>query len=85
MPKIPRDISGSKLVRLLKKYNYEITRKSGSHVRLTSMHKGKKHNITIPNHKIIKIGTLNNILNDLAGYLEIDKNKLINDLFSSKY
>ncbi len=34
MPKIPRDISGLKLAKLLEKYNYRITRQTGSHIRL---------------------------------------------------
>jgi len=33
--KIPRDISGEELARLLKKYGYEVTRQKGSHIRLT--------------------------------------------------
>ena len=37
--------------------------------------------ITVPDHHSIKIGTLNNILNDLANYLEIDKKKLLEELF----
>jgi len=34
MPRIPRDISGRELARLLKKYGYEITRETGSHISL---------------------------------------------------
>jgi predicted RNA binding protein YcfA (HicA-like mRNA interferase family) len=36
MPKLPRDISGAEFARLLKKYDYKITRQTGSHIRLTS-------------------------------------------------
>ena len=82
MPKIPRDISGSKLAQLLDKYGYEIKRETGSHIRLVSEIRGKdEHKITIPDHTPIKIGTLNNILNDLANYLKIDKKDLIDELF----
>ncbi len=35
--KIPRDISGEELARLLKKYGYEVTRQKGSHIRLTAV------------------------------------------------
>jgi predicted RNA binding protein YcfA (HicA-like mRNA interferase family) len=34
--KIPRDISGSKLIQLLAQVGYETTRQTGSHVRLTT-------------------------------------------------
>ena len=73
MPKIPRDISGRELAQLLDKYEYEIKRETGSHMRLVSEIRDKDHKITIPDHSPIKIGTLNNILNDLADYLKIDK------------
>jgi len=32
--RIPRDIDGDKLTRLLSKFGYDITRQTGSHVRL---------------------------------------------------
>ncbi len=83
MPKIPRDISGKQLATLLlKNYKYEITRQTGSHMRLTSNFTGSTHHITIPNHNFLKIGTLNFILNDLASYLKINKQELIKKIFA---
>jgi len=81
VPKIPRDISGIGLAKLLKKYGYEINRETGSHIRLISKFREKEHKITIPDHQPIKIGTLNNILNDLADCLKIDKKELLKVLF----
>lgn len=81
MPRIPRDISGEELTKLLKKYGYEVNRKTGSHIRLVSKFKDEEHNITVPDHHPIKIGTLNNILNDLVDHLKIDKKEFINKLF----
>lgn len=81
MSKVPRDISAQELVKILRKYGYIVIRQSGSHIRLTTEIKRSPHSITIPNHNPIKIGTLNNILKDIADYLEIDKNKLIEKLF----
>lgn len=78
--KLPREINGERLARLLKKYSYEITRQTGSHIRLTTILKGE-HHITIPAHKYLKIGTLSSILNDIAIYFKIDKNDLIKELF----
>jgi len=78
--KIPRDISSDNIIQLLKKYDYKITRQTGSHIRLTSNLKGKEHNITIPRHKDLKVGTINSILNDISKYLEINKEILIKKL-----
>jgi len=81
MPKIPRDISGKELSKLLNKYQYQIARESGSHIRLISTYQKTEHKITIPDHHQIKLGTLNNILNDIAEYLKISKQGLIDELF----
>jgi len=78
--KIPRDTGGEELAKLLKRYGYQITRQTGSHIRLTTNLKGE-HHITIPRHKALKVGTLNSILSDLAKYLEIDKQVLTDELF----
>ena len=52
--KIPRDIDGKFLAKLLtKKYQYTVSRQTGSHLRLTTRIKGE-HHITIPQHKPLK-------------------------------
>jgi predicted RNA binding protein YcfA (HicA-like mRNA interferase family) len=76
--RIPRDLGGLELVKLPGKYGFRMTRQIGSHIRLTSDTKGVYH-LAIPKHKPLKIGTLNNILRDVADYLEIDKQDLIKD------
>lgn len=81
MTKIPRDIGGQDFIKLLGKFGYVVIRQTGSHIRLISEFKGSPHIITIPNHDPIKIGTLNNILNDIASYLEMGKRALIKELF----
>ena len=78
--KLPREISGEELAKLLKKYGYETTRQTGSHMRLTTTLQGEPH-ITIPAHKYLKIGTLSSILSDIAIHLKIDKSNLIKELF----
>lgn len=78
--KLPREISGEELAKLLKKYGYEVTRQTGSHMRLTTTVKGE-HHITIPSHKYLKIGTLSSILTDIAVHLKISKGDLIKELF----
>lgn len=78
--RIPRELSGQELARLLRKYGYDVTRQSGSHMRLTSNLRGE-HHITIPAHKYLKIGTLSSILNDIAIHFKTDKSDLIKELF----
>ncbi|HLD41367.1 MAG TPA: type II toxin-antitoxin system HicA family toxin [Candidatus Omnitrophota bacterium] len=78
--KIPRDIGGQELARLLSKYDYQITRQKGSHIRLTTRINGE-HHITIPNHMPLKIGTVSSILTDISEHLKMDKRALIIELF----
>ena len=85
MPKIPRNILGRDLAKLLSKYGYKFDRQVGSHFSLKSNHKGFEHRITIPDHDFIKIGTLNMLLSDIANYLDIDKKELVENIFSPGY
>ena len=78
--KIPRDIDGSTLVRLLESHGYSVTRQKGSHIRMTRTLDSGEHHITIPNHSLIKIGTLNSILNEVAGKLKLSKEDILSRL-----
>jgi predicted RNA binding protein YcfA (HicA-like mRNA interferase family) len=78
--KLPRDISGADLAKRLGRLGYEITRQTGSHLRLTITERGQ-HHVTIPNHDPLKVGTLAGILNDVAAHLEISRDELIHRLF----
>jgi len=79
--KLPRDLSGQELASLLRRYGYEVTRQTGSHLRLTSNRKGREHHVTVPAHKALKVGTLSEILADVAEYLEADRGNLAEELF----
>ncbi len=78
--KLRRDVSGERLVRSLRRLGYEITRQTGSHIRVTSNFKGKEHHVTIPAHKQLRVGTLAEILTDVSTYLDLTREKLIQDL-----
>lgn len=78
--KLPRDISGRKLSKLLEKYGYSVTRQTGSHVRLTTAQNGE-HHITIPDHVELRLGTLNAILVDVADHFNLSRDQLVRDLF----
>ncbi len=80
MKKIPRDITGYELIKLIGKLGYQITRQAGSHIRLTTTENGI-HHITVPNHDPLKIGTLSNILSDIADHFQISKKELLEKLF----
>lgn len=77
--KLPRDISGLLLAKALKALGYEITRQSGSHIRLTTAVNGE-HHITIPAHDPLKIGTLAGILADIARHHELSRDELLRNL-----
>ena len=78
--KIPRDLSSKDLIKCLSSKGYEVTRQTGSHIRLTTQENGK-HSITIPAHNPIKIGTLNNILRDVAQHFDLSRDELLTELF----
>jgi len=74
--KLPRDVSGTALIKALRTLGYSPTRQSGSHVRLTTEEKGT-HHVTIPNHDPVKLGTLASILDDIAGHHKLTRNDLL--------
>ncbi len=79
--KLPRDVSGEDLARALRRFDYEITRQTGSHMRVTSKFKGSQHHVTIPAHNQLKVGTLADILGDVASYLDLTRDQLLRELF----
>ena len=78
--KLPRDVSGADLVKALRRVGYETIRQKGSHIRLGTNQHGQ-HQLTIPDHSPIKIGTLAGILSDVAAHLEITRDELMQRLF----
>jgi predicted RNA binding protein YcfA (HicA-like mRNA interferase family) len=57
MPKFP-GLSGADIVRALEKLGFVVARQSGSHILMKRDNQG----CVIPNHKEVKIGTVNGIL-----------------------
>ncbi|NCQ77024.1 MAG: type II toxin-antitoxin system HicA family toxin [Microcystis aeruginosa W13-15] len=78
--KLPRDLSSDDLIKKLFQLGYEVSRQTGSHIRLTTSENGT-HQITIPAHNPVKIGTLNNILRDVALHFNLSKDELLKRLF----
>jgi predicted RNA binding protein YcfA (HicA-like mRNA interferase family) len=80
MRKIPRDLTGLEFALKLSKFGYQITRQSGSHIRLTTNLSGE-HHITIPAHDPLKVGTLSSILSAVSLHLGKSKKQLIEEVF----
>jgi predicted RNA binding protein YcfA (HicA-like mRNA interferase family) len=58
-----RKVSGNKVIRILcNKMGFEISGRSGSHVRLSKMTAEGKVGTVVPLHKELKIGTLRGVL-----------------------
>lgn len=77
--RLPRDISGVSLARALRALGYEISRQTGSHIRLTTDVNGE-HHLTVPAHDPIKIGTLSGILADIARHHDLRRDELLRRL-----
>lgn len=77
--KIPRDLSGSDLVKVLRAFGYERVRQDGSHIRLTTQRAGQ-HHVTVPNHSPIKLGTLTGILKAVAAHHKLTVEELMRTL-----
>ncbi len=74
--KLPRDISGDELAKSLKFLGYQVTRQTGSHMRLTTT-EGGEHHITIPRHNPLRIGTFAGILDDVGAHFAISRAELL--------
>lgn len=78
--KLPRDVSGVQLVKALRVLGYEVSRQSGSHIRVTSEQNGS-HHVTVPKHNPLKLGTFASILDDVADHhrlARVDLLRLLN-------
>jgi len=78
--KLPRDVSGEGLARALRRLGYEATRQTGSHLRLTTR-QGGEHHVTVPRHDPLRIGTLAQILGDVAEHMGLSRDEITERLF----
>ncbi len=76
MQKLPV-VSGADLLKLLKKLGYQVLRQKGSHVRLIKTTKSGDHKITVPIHKEMAKGTLNDILSKVGLWNNLSRDELI--------
>lgn len=78
--KLPRDLSGVELAKAFKKLGYVVTRQKSSHIRMTTQQNGE-HHVTVPDHDAIKVGTLADILKDVADHFSLTRDELLDRLF----
>jgi predicted RNA binding protein YcfA (HicA-like mRNA interferase family) len=64
----------------LERFDYVLSRQTGSHMRLTTLQNGE-HHVTIPDHDDLRVGTLSSVLTQVANHLGLDKESLIERLF----
>ena len=75
--RIPRQLSGQDVARVLGVLGYERVRQDGSHIRLTTQVNGA-HHVTVPNHKPLKIGTLlGGVLKPVAAHHRLTVEELL--------
>ncbi|MCY4058229.1 MAG: type II toxin-antitoxin system HicA family toxin [Gammaproteobacteria bacterium] len=80
--KLPRDLSGSEVARrLARHYGYRVTRSRGSQVTVTLTAGGQQHQVTVPRHPDVRIGTLDAIIADVAAFLGLPKQAVRDTLF----
>ena len=78
--KLPRDISGTDLIKALSKnYGYVRVHQVGSHVILET-DSPVHHRIAIPDHNPLRVGTLNSILRAVAQAQRIEKRDILSKL-----
>jgi len=81
--RLPRDLSGTDLARALAACGYEVTRQTGSNLRLTT-HQAGEHHVTVPAHGSLRIGTLAAILDEVGRHLGVGRNDLLERLFGTR-
>ena len=78
--KLPRGVSGRDLAKRLSALGYEVTRQTGSHVRVTSQ-QGGEHHVTIPDQDSLRVGTLASILRAVSEHHGMGRADLLQQLF----
>ena len=82
--RLPRDLSGAELSKALRRFGYEISRQTGSHLRLTTQ-VGGEHQVTIPAARALRVGTLAAIVAEVARHLEVSSEEFAQRLFDARH
>lgn len=75
--KLPRDLSGDELVRMLcRECGYQVVHQEGSHV-VIETEEPSHHRIAIPAHESLRVGTLSAILRSVAQHRALRREDLL--------
>ena len=80
--KLPRDLSGHR-GRAAARPSLRLPRDAepSSHMTVTLTAGGEQHQVTVPRHRDVRIGTLDVIVTDVAGFLGLPKQAVRDTLF----
>ena len=80
--KLPRDLSGRELVeRLGSAFAYRVVHQRGSHIVLET-DTPIAHRVAVPDHRVLRIGTLNSILRAVARAQDLTKEEAVRRLLA---
>ena len=75
--KIPRDLSGRDLVKVLCKYwDYRQVHQVGSHIILQTDQPSHQR-IPVPDHRVLRLGTLNSILRLVSSHKGVKRDDIL--------
>jgi predicted RNA binding protein YcfA (HicA-like mRNA interferase family) len=77
--RLPRDLSANQLIKALRVLGYSIDHQRGSHIRIVTQLNGQHHE-TVPNHSPIKVGSLAQILQNIARHHNVSVEDLLSRL-----
>ena len=78
--KVPRDLSGAELVKVLcRDWDYRQVHQEGSHLILET-ETPRHQRISVPNHNVLRLGTLNSVLRAVAAHKGVDRQTVLDSL-----
>jgi predicted RNA binding protein YcfA (HicA-like mRNA interferase family) len=78
--KIPRDLSGAQLVKVLcRDWGYRVIHQEGSHIILQTDTPSHQR-LSVPNHNPLRIGTLNGIIRIMSAHKGVERQRLLETL-----
>ncbi len=78
--RLPRDLSGTELIKRLGRLGYAVSRQTGSHIRL-SCSQPSQHHVTVPHHDPLRVGTLAAVLDAVCQHHGLSRDALLQRLF----
>ena len=78
--KIPRDLSGAQLVKVLcRDWDYRVIHQEGSHIILQTDAPSHQR-LSVPNHNPLRVGTLNGIVRAVSAHKGVQRQQVLDTL-----